>query len=186
MKRERNIRLRLPRTRWLVSIAAVTVFFVVGASTCGGDNSSSSAQSRQVQRNNSNQERLSKNQPSPQLKFSNERANLLERYKRFNDPNKVGYIYMFSQNGQIVDYSSVKGKISALSSQLDPSNRAECHEHGCTTVDVSEPDGSFGTNGGGVFWFDTQGVYHEWSGPYTFTDQPRQLTQQPVLVVNAP
>ena len=42
-----------------------------------------------------NQLRLITAQPAPEIKFSNERENLKKRAERLNDPNKLGYVYLF-------------------------------------------------------------------------------------------
>lgn len=45
-----------------------------------------------------------------------------------------------------------------------------------------QEDGSYGTNGNAIFFFDTQGVYYEWAGDYLLVDQPMKLASPVELV----
>lgn len=162
---------------------------VAFAATGGvGDNSTQDAATAQQ---NAITARLIANQPAPTLKYSVERQNLIQRYKTFSDRNKVSFIALVSQQGQVVYTGTVKGKISATSSQLTPSNRVQCAHgyddsaYGCSTIDMPEPDGSWATNGGGIFWFDDGGVYHEWNGTYLTADQPFTLSTPPLIAITA-
>lgn len=127
-----------------------------------------------------NQQRLMQSTPAPELQFSNERANIAKRATIFSDPNKLSYIYLLGENGVIMGFFTVKGKVSCVSSYLVPD---EQYLHGTgATVQAPDIDGSYGTNGSGVFWFDAQGVYHEWNGLYFLSDSPVKMTQQPLLI----
>lgn len=128
-----------------------------------------------------NQVNLITSQPAPQLKWSNERDNIIKRALRFNDPNKLGYIYLFALSGEPIAYSVVKGKVSCISSYAVPDenivNGEEMIGHwaeGAYPVVVQQPDidGSYGTNGEGIFWFDENDVMWQWNSEYLYTDQP--------------
>ncbi|MFA5397675.1 MAG: hypothetical protein WC346_16820 [Methanogenium sp.] len=138
-----------------------------------------------------NQLRLITSQPSPNIKFSNERENLRKRAERLNDPNKLGYVYLFVYGSrEPIAYSVVKGKISCLSSYLVPDqnivNGAEVIGYSsanCVPVVVQQPDidGSYGTNGEGVFWFDENDVMWDWNMGYSYTDQPVSIWSVPKI-----
>lgn len=49
-------------------------------------------------------------------------------------------------------------------------------------MDQAEPDGSYGTNGDGVFFWTTEGAYVEWHGDFQYSSEPLQLTSKPLLV----
>ena len=49
-------------------------------------------------------------------------------------------------------------------------------------VESPDQDGSYGTNGDGVFFFTTEGAYVEWRGDYMVSDFPLKLSTPPALV----
>lgn len=148
-------------------------------------------QNQAVAQENHDLARLVTNQPAPNLSYSVERQNLITRYKTFSDKNKISYIALTTLNGGIIYTGTVKGKVSALSSQLTPQDRMSCVDAGdngaaqCTTISLAEPDGTWATNGSGIFWFDDSGVYHEYNGTYLTADAPFTLTTPPVLNIDA-
>ena len=135
------------------------------------------------------QQRLIKAHPQPRLDYSLERVNLIERLERFNDPNKISYIYLLSDMGQIYGFFPIKGKVSSVNSALsigeqvidDPFGYRANGAQG-QVVESPQEDGSYGTNGDAVFFFTTENVYVEWNGKYLLMDQALQLTEQPLLV----
>lgn len=133
-----------------------------------------------------NQKLLEQNQPAPKITFSNERANLIKRATTFNDPNKLSYIYLFTKAGTIAGFYSVKGKVSNLSSYLVPDQQIADRGYSYSqVVQAPDIDGSYGTNGDGIFFYTAEGTYVEWNGEYMLVDQPLKVTQQPVLVQQA-
>lgn len=181
------------------TLITVIASMLVGALLVGGgmafaatggvfDNSTQDAATAQQ---NADTARLIAGQPAPQLHYSVERQNLITRYKTFSDKNKISYIALTSNAGQVIYTGVVKGKISATSSELTPSDRVQCasdngagNSIGCGTVAVPEPDGSWSTNGSGIFWFDDKGVYHEWNGTYLTADAPFTLTSAPLITIS--
>lgn len=137
-----------------------------------------------------NQSRLLKNQPPPQLQFSLERQNIIERIKLWNDRNKLSYIYLMSY-GRVVDFYVVKGKVSSVNSRLttggqivkDPNFDGGHGAGGIGSLLVESPqeDGSYGTNGDAIFFFAADGTYVEWNGDYLLLDKPRKVNMQPLL-----
>ncbi|MBT7500817.1 hypothetical protein HN643_04070 [Candidatus Falkowbacteria bacterium] len=115
-----------------------------------------------------------------------ERDNLSKRLNRFNDPNKISYIYLVSY-GKVMAFHTIKGKVSSVNSKLttgeqivdDPFARRRV---GGKVVESPQLDGSYGTNGDAVFFFTTDDVYLEWSGTYMLCDQPLQLATPPAMV----
>lgn len=179
----------------------VLLGIVIGAMTLGGgialadtaggpwDNG---PQDSALAQQNADTKHLIETQPAPLIKYSVERQNLINRYKTYSDKNKISYIALVNQQGGVLYTGVVKGKVSSASSQLTPEDRMTCTdsgEHGsdavCATIKVPEPDGSWSTNGEGVFWFDDTNVYHEWNGLYLIADQAFTLTQPPLLSIAA-
>jgi hypothetical protein len=143
-----------------------------------------------------NQSSLEQKQPLPKVDFSNERDNQIRKVTAFNNPNKLGYIYLLSDNGQPISFFVVKGKISNLSSYLTPdqqivkdpyfdsvrpSGTAQQTSQGLV-VQAPDLDGSYGTNGEGIFFFEPDGTYHEWNGKYFYSDKPYKMSVQPLFI----
>jgi hypothetical protein len=139
-----------------------------------------------------NQSNLHQRQPPPKLEWSLERDNLIKRLERWNDPNKISYIYLISDTGTIMAFFPIKGKVSSVNSSLTGAEQIvhDPNMEGCGEGRVSasllmespDYDGSYGTNGDAVFFFLTDGTYMEWSGKYLLCDQPVKLAQQPIMM----
>lgn len=135
------------------------------------------------------QANFNKIQPPTTLKWSLERDNIDKRNQRWNDPNKISYIYLLSDYGTIIAYFPIKGKVSSVNSKLT-TNMQVVGDYWNTgggavgTVESPSMDGSYGTNGDGIFFFLTDGTYMEWAGQYLLCDNYIKLTQKPVLTYN--
>jgi len=133
------------------------------------------------------QSNFNKNQPPKLLKWSLERENLNARNKRWNDPNKISYIYLLSDMGTCVGYFPIKGKVSSVNSKLTTNQQlikgGGNHNYGYINGVVESPsmDGSYGSNGDAVFFFLTDGTYMEWAGKYLLCDNYVKLSQQPLM-----
>lgn len=142
-----------------------------------------------------NQERLDMVEPLPKMTDSLERKNLIKRAQTFNNPNKISYIYLYSF-GKLIMYDTVKGKVSALDSSLtaqkqfvDSGGKLIGGDNTCigstdNCYEISAPavDGSYGTNGQGIFYYNENGTYREWNGQYILSDQPFTPQNNPDLV----
>lgn len=118
--------------------------------------------------------------PQAEMKDSLERRNLRERLVRFNQPNKVGYVYIMSF-GKFVGYYVIKGKVSSTQSQMTNGNQvwdSGSGEQGETVVESIGDDGSFGINEGGekgVFFFTSNDVLVITVLDWLYSDQPLSI-----------
>ena len=137
-----------------------------------------------------NQRKLVKASPPPKLDTSLERDNLIKRYEFLNDENKIFYVYLVSY-GKVMAYYTAQGKISSVNSRLTQEeqvidvDRLDIDSHQANdAVIVGSPqlDGSYGTNGDGIFFFTTEGAYVEWNGEYMVSDFPLRLSTPPQLI----
>jgi hypothetical protein len=127
----------------------------------------------------------------PKLVSSSERWNVAERAKRFDNPERISYVYLVNY-GKVMAFYTAKGKISSLQSYMTPEQKlvrgdgkTECdnwNEHNCYVIDAPDVDGTYGDNMKGIFFFTTEGAYVEWVGDYMMSDQPLKLTTQPELI----
>jgi hypothetical protein len=134
--------------RKTVAVAAVGALLVGTLAACNDNTSSSQKAGQQITEQYS--QTLTNAQPYPlaQMNDSDERANLRERLLRFNNPAKIGYLAELTQNGQVLAYFTVKGKVSSTNSQLTPSQNINYNtgsDNGGNTVTESMgDDGSYG------------------------------------------
>lgn len=118
--------------------------------------------------------------PADELNDSLERRNIRERLLRTNKADKIGYVY-YVPFGQILGYWTVKGKVSSVKSQMNPTDDLSkdlcgsgCSEHVIT--ESAGDDGAFGENQDAVFFFTTNGTMIEVpEDDYFYSDQPITL-----------
>ena len=106
-----------------------------------------------------------------------EQQNIIERLKRDNDIGSVKHLYVISSyTGDVLQYSTVKGKVTSGGKRLSPKT-VSGNSGGLTGVDynsvniggtnyitdeVLDDGGAYGDSGNYLFWFDTQGNYHQY------------------------
>ncbi len=171
-------------------VLLLIVVMAILTSACGGKSTDTTAtQAKDDQTVASYYAKLRDRRPYPvdQMNDSLERKQLTEKLLRFNDPNKVGYVYLLSDTGAIVSYFTVKGKVSSNQSQLTSVYQiiSYCDDgkEGCQVFGIPSPsdDGSNGTNEDGIFFFTTEGVYVSTSLKYLYLDAPLKVNVQPVV-----
>ena len=180
--------------RLIVIIAMVLIggwFFTHQVFACGGWFEASCDSATNQQQNEQYDvtqvvNRLINNVPAPQLNDSLERKNISKRLTIFSDPNKVSYIYLISY-GKVMAFYTVKGKVTSGQKRLTSTQRlVSCTGGNGYTDDCvmesPELDGTYGQSGSYIFFWDTDGVYHQWSGDYLLVDQPQQLVTPPDII----
>lgn len=178
----------MSRTRRFLALLAAIPLVVALASCTGnsGANNPKTASGLQKQGQQLTQQAFAQQQsaepyPAALLRDSTERANLIRHLLRFNDPNKIGYVYIMNF-GKIVGYYVIKGKVSSNDSQLTTSQLVihDGYPNGGEALAVPAPgdDGSYGANEPGVFFFTTNNVMVVTDLDYVYSDQP--------LPINAP
>ena len=142
---------------------------------------------KEQERTEENQGRLLKSQPPVSLTWSLERENINKRTTLWNEPNKIGYIYLVNF-GKVMSFYTIKGKVSSVNSQItNPEQVVRRHRSSgiaVTTLPSPAEDGSYGTNGDGIFFFTTDGTYVEWAGDYMLCDKPLKLSTPPTLSID--
>ena len=104
-----------------------------------------------------------------------EQKNIIERLKRDNDIGSIKHLYVISSyTGDVLQYSTVKGKVTSGGKRLSPktvngngssigySNTVKLNGNTYTTDEVLDDGGAYGDSGNYLFWFDTQGNYHQY------------------------
>lgn len=111
-----------------------------------------------------------------------EQQNVAKRLQMENKPGSIQHLYILSAySGQVLLYSTVKGKVTSSGKRLSPSLKAEyggeySHQY---HPELLGDDGTYGTSIEYLYWWDAQGRYNQYyvtGGTMTFiSDQPRQF-----------
>jgi hypothetical protein len=129
-----------------------------------------------------NQANLLSVQPPPKISWSLERDNLIKRFKLQNDRSVMFYMYVFIEGvPDPIGYYQVN-KVSSVNSQLtnteqiidDPNGTMEA---GSVVLPSPAEDGSYGTNGDGVFGFTPEEIYIEHNMKYIVSTVPLSFTK---------
>lgn len=115
----------------------------------------------------------------PEVSKFAESQNLKRRYEELDDV-KTGYVYLLNYGKIFAEYT-VKGKVSSLNSQFTNPEQVVKTDYGdgwgSETIPQAEPDGSYGDNPRGIFFWTTDAVYVEWSGDYLYSKRRLDIQQ---------
>ncbi len=115
--------------------------------------------------------------------LTTEQRNVRDRLLEDNKPGALKHLYVVAPNsGQVLIYSTVKGKITSSGKRLSPrtvtakdGEFVESQFHGVPvkigdftlrTSEVIQDDGTYGSSVPYIYWWDVKGVYHQ----HFFTD----------------
>ena len=102
-----------------------------------------------------------------------EQENIKSRYAEDNTPGAIKHLYVISaMSGQVIIYSTVKGKVTSSGKRLSPYSVASAGDQPdgfdmiiggqqVNTEEVLQDDGTYGSSEPYIFWWDTKGVYHQ-------------------------
>lgn len=116
-----------------------------------------------------------------------ERRLLKENLLRQNDPKRLAYVTLLTDQGQIVATYPIQGMVFNLNSQLTTTQQVECHGSSCAGASVLDSvgdNGTFGDEPHSIAFFTTNGVEIKWSGTYLESDAPLDLKSKPLLTYN--
>lgn len=123
-----------------------------------------------------NQRNLNVVQPPPTINWSLERDNLIKRFKLQNDRSTSFFMYVFIEGvGEPIGYYQVN-KVSSVNSQLTNTQQI-VHDrwagsYSSQVLESPAEDGSYGTNGSGVFGFTPEDIYIETNMKYITSTVP--------------
>lgn len=129
--------------------------------------------------------------------LSVEQRNVRDRLVQDNKPGSIKHLYVISAySGQVLLYSTVKGKVTSSSKRLAPSSVDSSWTDQVTapngfittiggrqyvTKQVLGDDGTYGDSIPYVYWFDARGVYHQ---HYIEGGQILHVSSEPIAVKN--
>jgi hypothetical protein len=124
--------------------------------------------------------------------LTTEQRNIGDRLKKDNEPGSIKHLYVISAySGQVLIYSTVKGKVTSSGKRLTPSTvigdtatrnsyfDVDIGGNSFATSEVLQDDGSYGTSDPYLFWWDTKGVYHQ---HYIQGGQILHISSEPLAV----
>ena len=162
------------------------ILFILAVSffVCSCDQNENKTAQQEQAHIEANQSSLNQSQPSPAISWSLERDNLIKRFKLENDRATMFYMYIFIEgSSEPIGYYQVN-KVSSVNSQLtnpmqmidDPNGDLGA---GSQTLPSPAEDGSYGSNGDGVFGFTPEEIYIEHNLKYIVATVPLHF-QHPV------
>lgn len=157
----------------LLSILLVVLVF----SSCDVPNRVENTSAKDEQKHTElNQRSLNQIQPPPTINWSLERDNLIKRFKLQNDRAVMFYMYVFIEGvAQPIGYYQVN-KVSSVNSQLTNTSQIVedpyHYQSGGLVLPSPAEDGSYGTNGDGVFGFTPENIYIESNMKYIVSTVP--------------
>lgn len=112
--------------------------------------------------------------------------NIKKRLELTSQPGLLGFIILLNDAGQPILYEGVKGKITSSGKRLTRPydiKQADCGEFYCDR-DYGSPsdEGTWGSSSPYVFYWNTEGVYRQWSGDYLYSDKPFRLQVEPLVI----
>jgi hypothetical protein len=120
--------------------------------------------------------------------FTIEQQNIRGRLLEDNKPGAIKHLYVISAySGQVIIYSTVKGKVTSGGKRLSPSQisgndylfRVDLGGGTHYTSEVLQDDGTYGQSDAYLYWWDTKGVYHQ---HYVSGGQIIHVSDQPLAV----
>lgn len=94
-----------------------------------------------------------------------EQNNIINRLTEDNKPGSIKHLYIISAySGQVIMYSTVKGKVTSSGKRLSPTMLAKTGSHDYTieyNPDLIQDDGTYGSSVEYVYWWDSKNVYHQ-------------------------
>lgn len=117
---------------------------------------------------------------------NSERDNIEKRLKLTASPSLLGYVVLMNEAGQPVLYTSVKGKITSGSKRLTSPqrkvNNRYSQSHGQLVMQAPSDEGTWGSSSPYIYFWDTNGKYHQWNGKYLYSDAPIRLRVKPLVI----
>jgi hypothetical protein len=126
--------------------------------------------------------------------LTSEQRNVRDRLLMDNKPGAIKHLYVMSAySGQVLIYSTVKGKVTSSGKRLTPTSIVGGYNGGSyyggfsvdiggstmVTSEVLQDDGTYGSSAEYLFWEDTKGVYHQ---HYVQGGQIVHVSSEPIAV----
>jgi len=114
--------------------------------------------------------------------------NIKNRIELTSKPGMIGFILLMNEAGQPIMYEGVKGKITSGSKRLTDPIQIKKFNQGPSLADtyVAVPapsdEGTHGSSGEYIFYWNSNGEYRQWNGKYLYSDKPLRLRTEPLVI----
>jgi len=171
----------------LLILSAAVFVFLTSVSECNDTRPQNTTALDEQAHTETNQQRLNRNQPLPDITWSAERDNLIKLKKLQNDPTINFFMYVFIEGvSEPIGYYQVN-KVSSVNSQLSNpeqivsglSRSNNLPESAVAVISSPSEDGSYGTNGDAVFGFTPEDICIETNMKFICATVPLNF-QKPV------
>jgi hypothetical protein len=163
-------------------VLIVSIGYLMSADGCEDRAAKNTSALDEQARTEVNQQGLNSTQPPPHITWSLERDNLTKRTLLQNDRTVTFYMYVFIEGiADPIGYYQVN-KVSSVNSQLTNTMQIVSGYSGSGyynqfTLPSPAEDGSYGTNGEGVFGFTPEDIYIEHNMKYITATVPLTFTK---------
>ena len=110
--------------------------------------------------------------------------NIKKRLELTSNPGLTGFVLLMNEAGQPIMYTGVKGKITSGSKRLTEPDRLFSNGNGQSTRASSSDEGTYGSSGEYIFFWNTQNQYIQWNGKYLYSDKPFRVKIEPLVISN--
>lgn len=107
-----------------------------------------------------------------------EQDNIEARLTLTSNPDLLGHVAIVNKVGQVVLYTTIKGKVTSGSKRL--TNPGYC---GAVNGDCPSDEGTYGSSNPYVFFWTNSGQYIQTSMDYIYSDKPLRLDEKPLFTV---
>jgi hypothetical protein len=92
-----------------------------------------------------------------------EQDNVAKRLQLENKPGGIMHLYILSAySGQVLLYSTVKGKVTSSGKRLSPSSHSYAGSYNVEyNPELLGDDGTYGSSVDYLYWWDVKGIYHQ-------------------------
>lgn len=119
--------------------------------------------------------------------------NIKRRLELTGNPTLLGYIVLLNGTGQPIMYEGVRGKVTSSGSRLTPPDDVVVRTNttnGAISQVVTRARSDVGTfdssSSSYIYYWNTDGVYRQWTGDYLYSDKPIRLRVEPLVVTSTP
>jgi hypothetical protein len=113
--------------------------------------------------------------------------NIKKRIELTSKPGALGFIILLNDAGQPILYEGVEGKVTSGGKRLTAPDRLYHYGLERSFVRASPSDeGTWGSSSPYIFYWNTEGVYRQWSGQYLYSDKPFRLRIDPLVINLSP
>lgn len=110
--------------------------------------------------------------------------NIKRRLQLTANPGLQGFIVLLNETGQPVLYEGVHGKITSGSKRLTDPSRVETRYEHIAIRPAPSDEGTHGSSGEYIFYWNQQDQYRQWNGKYLYSDKPIRLRVEPLVITS--